>query len=332
MTDYTRSTGNSATMMIRDKWSPGSGDYNVEFWLNSNNSVTYDHELPWSYSVVGGSSSGNANYNAGAGWLRVAVANHWGSGNVTFHIGATGTSGFGGPTDFTVWLNRATVPPATSSVTLSSITSTSMVTQFSGNGDGGSAITEWQLTYGTDPNTGQTLVASSGTLTVTGLTPGTVYYFWARGVNAMGAGPWSARSTATTLRVPDATSSPVISDITQITCVATFTANGDGGAAITAYQVGYGTSSSAPLTTVDGDSPKAITGLLPATTYYFWARALNSVGWGPWSESSTARTIAGARIKDGTVWREAVPYVRAGGVWKLARTWGKVGGIWKETS
>lgn len=332
MTDYTRGTGNSATMMIRDLWSPGNGNYGVEFWLNSNNSSTYAHQLPYSYTVNGSTTSGTFNYNAGAGWQRVASANQWNSGFVTFHIGNTGTSGFGGPTDHTVWLNRATVPSAPSVCTLTNITSTSIDVSFTDGSDNGATIDARYIYYGRDPSNHEWIVSSDGSTTITGLDPGTTYYFWARTHNSVGDSNWGPRSNATTLRVPDAPSSPAISAITQVSCTATFEPNGDGGAAITAYQVGYGTSSSAPTTTVSGASPKAITGLSPATTYYFWTRAQNSVGWSAWSASSTARTIAGARVKVGAVWKEAVPYVRVGGVWKLARPWARVGGVWKETN
>jgi len=64
MTDYTRSTGSTGTMLIRDTGTT------VEFWINSNNSTTFDHELPWGYSVNGVTNNTlEANYNAGMGWL-----------------------------------------------------------------------------------------------------------------------------------------------------------------------------------------------------------------------------------------------------------------------
>jgi hypothetical protein len=334
MTDYTRGTGSSGTMMIRDQWSPGSTNYNVEFWINSNNSSTFSDHIPWSYVDNGvPSSSFSYNYPAGAGWRRVGVYNHWSSGQVDFKLGATGTSGFGGPTTLSVYLNRATVPPAPSAVRYSNLTSTSVTAAFDGQGDGGSVIYTWQLGYGLSWFAPEIIINSTGTSNLTGLTPGTTYYMWARGVNAQGNGPWSPISSVTTLRVPFTMDPPVASNLTQISALLAFTAPADGGAPITSYQVGYSTNPSdlAPTTSILATSPQLMTGLQPATTYYFFARAQNSVGWSQWSAHSVVKTIAGARVNVAGVWKDAVPYVRDSGTWKLARPWVRDIGVWKES-
>jgi hypothetical protein len=138
-------------------------------------------------------------------------------------------------------------------------------------------------------------------------------------------------ATTTTWRVPDAPSAPTISGVTQVSATVSWTAPFNGGTTITSYQVGYGTSSSAPTTTVTATSPKVVTGLTPGIKYYFFVRAINVVGNGPWSVPSNATMIAGARVNVSGVWKQAVPYVKDAGVWKLARPWDKVLGIWKET-
>jgi hypothetical protein len=313
-------------MMIRDL------GYNVEFWINSNNSSTWSDHIPWNGTVNGASVGGSYNYPAGAGWRRVGV---WGVGynqTVHFNLGNTGTSGFGGPTNFSAFIQRATVPPAPNAPVLSSITSTGMHVNFEGNGDGGSVIYIWQTAWGTDPDGSVVTYVNDFDFDLTGLTPGTTYYFWARGQNAQGYGEWSTRSQATTLRVPDAPSSPVISDLTQVSAVATWTPNFDGGTAITAFQVGYSTTDSSPTTSVTATSPKTLTGLSPGVTYYFRTRAQNAIGWGPWSPATVAKTIAGARVKVGAVWKDAIPYVRAGGTWQVARPWVRSAGEWKQTT
>jgi len=240
MTDYTRSTGNSGTMMIRDN-APGAASGTVEFWLNSNNSTTFNHQLPWRYTI-NGSTSGIQEYDyfAGAGWRMLGSWNITYSQTVTFKLEATGTSGFGGPTTFNQAISRATVPAA--------------------------------------PN------------------------------------------------------APTFANITPTTLDVLWTPNSNGGAAITNYEIAYGTNPSSPSNTVtSATSPKGITGLTPGTTYYFKVRAQNSVGWSAYSAQTSAMTIAGVRIRDGGVWKIAVPYVKDGGVWKLARPYVKVAGVWKET-
>jgi len=325
VTDYIWGTGSSGSMMIRDTGG------NVEFWINSNNSSTWSDHIPWSGTVNGTGVSGSYSYPAGAGWRRLGVWYVGTNQNVTFNLGNTGTSGFGGPSSHTVFIQRATVPPAPNAVVLSNISSTGMDAVFSGNGDGGSGIYIWQIGYGTEPD-GPTAYINTFSTHISGLTPGATYYFWARGQNAQGFGPWSVRSSATTLRVPDAPSAPVVSYIDQVSAIATITVNGDGGATITAYQLGWGLSSTTPTSTHTGPLSQIISGLLPGKVYYFFGRVQNSVGFSPWSTATAAKTIAGARVKVSGVWKDAIPYVRVGGVWKVARPWGRVAGVWKETT
>lgn len=58
--------------------------------------------------------------------------------------------------------------------------------------DGGSPVLEWQIGYGMDPN-GPTNFVSGDIFNLTNLSIARQYYFWARGRNAYGWGPWSAR-------------------------------------------------------------------------------------------------------------------------------------------
>jgi hypothetical protein len=96
-------------------------------------------------------------------------------------------------------IQTSTTPPAPKAIGLDLIDMTSMRYKFSGNGDGGSAILEWQIGWGTSPVSTQNYLSSSGTSTISGLAPYTTYYFWARGRNANGWSGWSARSSARTL-------------------------------------------------------------------------------------------------------------------------------------
>jgi hypothetical protein len=324
VTDYTKSTGSSGTMMIRD-----TGTY-VEFWLKAG-SATYNYQLPWSYVVNGVTSpTKEFRFEKGGQYQKLGSWNVSTSQTVTFKIGDTGTSGLGGPTTFSQAISRAKAPNPPSAVSLTNVTGTNLLATFSDGANNGAAIDDRQIGFGTSTVSVQHTVSSDRSTTIIGLAPGTTYYFWARTHNSKGWSAWGPRSVTTTLRPPSAPSAPLISGVTPTSANVSWSPPNNGGTAITGYQVGYGTSSTGPTTTVDASSPKTITGLIPGTKYYFWVRAKNSQGWSPWSNSSTNTTVAGARIKVGTVWKVAVPYVKVNGVWKVARPWVRVAGVWKE--
>ena len=69
-------------------------------------------------------------------------------------------------------------------------------------GDGGSAITSYDLRYSTDQATWTESIGFTSPLAVTGLTASTLYYIQTRAVNGVGAGAWSASASATTDAAP----------------------------------------------------------------------------------------------------------------------------------
>lgn len=326
MVDWTKSTGSSGTMMIRDTGSV------VEFWLKAGSS-TFNHELPWKYTVNGSTSSWREfDFESGGDWQKLGGWNVTYSQTVTFYLGDSGTSGLGGPTTFSHAIDRASAPNPPSKPVVSSITSTSVFVTFTDGANNGAAIDSRLITYGTNPSAGQVNIASDGSTTIGGLTPGLTYYFWARTHNSEGYSNWSVRSDpATTLNVPAAPSSPVITELNQTSLVASWTPNGTGGSPITGYDIGWGLISGFPTNIQAATSPKTLTGLDPGITYYIFARAKNAIGNGPWSTPTLAKMVAGAWVKVGAEWKEAVPYVKDGGVWKVARPWVRVAGVWRET-
>ena len=328
MPDYYMNTGSTGTMLIRDTGG------NVEFWINSNNGTTFDHEMPWTSTINGYTYPGyyEYNYNAGAGWRQVAVYYIGTSQTVMFKLGPTGTSGLGGPTTFNQFIFRPVVPSSPSTPAIGTVTSTSVAITFTDGSDGGSAIDSRKIGYGTNGTAPTSEISSDGSDTVTGLTPGTLYYFWAATHNSVGWSAWSARAQATTLRVPDAPTPPSLSNIRPTTIDVTWSAPYNGGTAITSYEVGFSeTDANPPDDEEAGTSPHTVASLSPGQTYFFRVRAENAVGWGPWSASVSADTLAGAHLKIAGEWVFGVPYVRDAGVWKLAIPYVKDAGTWKET-
>ena len=324
MTDYTKSTGSSGTMMIRDTGTT------VEFWLKAGSS-TFNHQLPWAYVVNGVTSDWREfDFVSGGDWQKIASFSVTTSQTVQFKLGDTGTSGLGGPTTFSQAINRATVPEAPDPVTFSSLTGSSVVASFTINGNGGASIDSKQIGYGTASGSPQHIVSSDGSTLISGRANGTKYYFWARVHNSEGYSAWSSVRSVTTYKVPDAPKSVVLSNIRQSKIDANYADNGNGGTAILEHQIGYGLSSAAPTNFVSTNDA-SLTGLDPGRKYYFWSRNRNSVGWGPWSAVTSATLKAGAFVVDGASSLRAIPWVRDGGVWKLAEGYVRVTGEWKKT-
>ena len=327
MATYDWSLGTGGTMRIVD-----TGTY-VEFWLNSNNSTTFAHELPWGYTVNGVTDNSNTyDYTAGAGWRRVGRWLVTTDQTVTFRIFDTGTGRFGSGESHSVAVDRASAPPAPTIVTLTPGLNTVAVNMDS-NGTGGLTVDQWQLGYGTSSTTTQqymNLSLTNGTGTVTGLNPNTTYYFWARGHNAKGWGPWSPRKSTKTLNTPPAPSAPVISNIKQSSVHAKSTTNGDGGSRATRWRIGYGKDPATPtnwIYSLDTD----ISGLSTGDKYYFWAQVENAYGWGPYSARSEALLLAGAYVDVAGVKKRAVPYVKVAGEWKVAEMRVNIKGLWTGT-
>lgn len=328
MTDYKKTTGYNGTMMIRDTGS------DVEFWFKAGYSSDWWNGMPFNWTANGTTTYKTINYPTGADWYKVGEVNVSKSQTVTFRLlEGSSSSGIGGPTTFSQAIQRDTIPAKPSTPAISSITATSVYVTFSDGDNGGDAIDARQIGYGTSSTSVQQTVASDRSTTISGLTPGTTYYFWARTHNSEGWSAWSGRASAKTLKVPDPPTVPLLAAVRMTSVDVAFTANGDGGSPITGFEIGYSTTpTGSPTTTVAATSPKTVTGLTPGTTYYFRTRAKSSVGWSAWSGASSIRTIAGAWVKVGSEWKLAVPYVNVGGVWKIAEPWTKAVGVWKRTT
>jgi hypothetical protein len=328
VTDYTKTTGVNGTMMIRDTGS------DVEFWFRAGYSSDWWNGMPFNWTANGKTTPKTIDYPTGRPWYKVGEVRITDSQTVTFRLteGSSAT-GIGGPTSFPQYIKRDTVPSKPSTPVISNITASSVHVTFSDGSNGGDAIDARQIGYGTSSTSVQHTVSSDRSTTISGLSAGTTYYFWARTHNSEGWSAWSGRASAKTLNVPDAPSTPLLSSARMTSVDVAFSANGSGGSTITGFEIGWSTSSTGtPTSSVPAKSPQVVTGLTPGTVYYFRTRAKSSVGWSAWSGAASVRTVAGAYVKVGAEWKLAVPYVKVGGVWKIAEPWVKSVGVWKRTT
>lgn len=93
----------------------------------------------------------------------------------------------------------ATVPAAPSAPVVLDVTQTTARVAFKPGSDGGATILGWELAYSRFRGEKEQTVGSPTTRLVTDLDPGKTYYFWARGRNSVGWGPWSEMSAGAEL-------------------------------------------------------------------------------------------------------------------------------------
>lgn len=192
MVDYTKSTGSSGTMMIRDTGS------DVEFWLKAGSS-TFSYDLPWRYYNGGWSTWREFRFESGGSWQKLGETAVSTTRTISFSIGDSGTNGLAGPTTLSVTINRDAKPDPPGPVSLTQILYQSVYATFVDGSNNGDAIDARQIGYGTSSTTPTTIVSSDRSTSITGLLPGTKYYFWARTHNSLGWSGWSSRREATTL-------------------------------------------------------------------------------------------------------------------------------------
>lgn len=238
---------------------------------------------------------GYARYEAGTSLLadqtQRVYHNASGAGSVT--IGGSVYANNTGLVNVSIAINNLTLPTiprqpsAPSRPSASAIDNNSMTVKFSHQGS--IPATQYQLQRSTSSNfSGATTISSSGTSNISGLTPGTTYYYRARSGNAAGWSGWS--STLTTYTQPQA-NTPTIDTISATGMRVVFGRTG-GNSGSTTWELQRATNSSftAGVTTISSTGTSVISGLVPGTTYYYRARGKNSSGTGPWSGTRSATT------------------------------------------
>ena len=183
---------------------------------------------------------------------------------------------------------------------------------------GGATVSGYEAFYcttfdGTKTQFGGTLASDARTVTVTGLTNGTTYYFWVRARNTTGPSEYSNYLTASPLvSVPDAPTGLTADSYANQSVTVSWTAPGyDGGAAVTNYLVYVdGSLVSAPTSTA---LSRTLTGLVNGSTYSITVKASNPAGD---SAASAALSVTLPEVPDAPVLTDLTP-----GNQKVTATW-----------
>lgn len=277
----------------------------------------------WSISIsTGGGQSGTWTYdfrgNTGGTVARVIFGDTRqfavGAGR-TATVTVTVAMSFGSAT-VSQQVTIPNTPPAPKNIGVDQATTNSLRYRFSSSGDGGSAVTGWQARYSTNSSmSGATTIASTGTSVVTGLNPGTTYYFQSRGQNAMGWGAWSAVASGQTLPA-----TPPVLTVTPSTDGSAATAKlspPSGVSGVNEYEIRYTPVGGTSVTVSSTATSKTISGLQPGTGYAWRARARIGTYWSPWSADQTivqpaAGSAPGSYFDGGTEATTDATYAWAG--------------------
>ncbi|WP_136051205.1 fibronectin type III domain-containing protein [Microbacterium sp. K36] len=193
MVDYTKPTGSAGQLIIRDDGT------NVSFWLSCSDGATNIGApgASWSGVINGVTRSGQFTWPSGGGTRRIggpwAVSS---SQTASFGIGATGTTGLGGPSSHSAAITRA-LPAAPSALTVTRVSDTQHTLNWSRNATYSSVVVQRR----TDGGAWQQVGAPSGnafTFTDTTTTGDRKYEYRVAGKTAAGQSTWSGITTVYT--------------------------------------------------------------------------------------------------------------------------------------
>ena len=197
------------------------------------------------------------------------------------------------------------LPAAPTNVDSSSVTGADITLTWTAPANrAGAATTDYIIYYKVSPSgTWDTFTATASTSTsrvVSGLSSSTAYLFKVAAKNSVGIGPFSSDfgpvTTGATPTVPETPTAVSAGSATSSSLTVTWTAPGNnGGATILDYKIERSTDGTTWVSAATGaSSGHVVSGLSASTSYYFRVAARNSVGYGPFSDSSTTVSTSAA--------------------------------------
>ncbi len=214
--------------------------------------------------------------------------------NTTYHyrVQATNAAGTSNGADMTFTTAAPAAPlPTVTTGAVANVTATSA--RLSGTVNANGTATAVRFEYGTTPALTRSAIASPATVsgntttsvsaTPTGLLPYTTYYYRIRATNAGGTDTGAVRTFQTGTAAPTATATAA-TRITSSTATMNGKVSANGAPTTVIFEYGlttaYGLTAAATPATVSGTAnvSKALTGLMPGTTYHYRIRATSSLG------------------------------------------------------
>ena len=243
--------------------------------------------------IVWGTSAGSSTFSTttgtGIGTFTSSITGL--TSGVTYYVRAFATNSVGTKYGTEISFNTSqAVATLAATTTVSSIGATTATSGGNITYNGGATVTTSGIVWSTTSTptialaTKTTNGAANGayTITMTGLTPGTLYYVRSYATNSVGTS-YGAQTNFTTLNTATISATASATSITSSTATIGGTITSDGGAAVTTRGVVYGTSTGSATYSVTsgtgtGTYTISLTGLTPATTYFVRSFATNSVG------------------------------------------------------
>ena len=303
------SASNITTTGFSANWNSVSGATGYRLDVSSDN-------------AFGSFVSGFSNLDAG----NVTTMSVTGLGvNATYYyrVRAYSANGTSGSSNTITQATSASAPAATTN-SASSITTTGATLNGTVNASNASTTVtfEYGLTtgYGTSATATQSPISGSSNTSVSAsissLSPNTTYHYRVKGVNATGTTNGSDQTLTTTAAAPTVTTNAATSTATT-TATLNGTVNANNQSTVVTFDYGltvsYGTSVTAAESPATGTSntavSKAISGLIPNSTYHFRVVGVNATGttngsdqtFGTAAAAPTATTNAASSITDVSV-------------------------------